>query len=217
MEDAKSEAKKLIDRAKTQSDLIINELKAAKSGNADRDIQQARDAFRNIQKDVQTSGQNAKTHVENNIPKNLIPGENVVLVDSNTPATVISAANSKGEVQVQAGVMKLKTNIKNLQRTKEEVKVILSNKKRTGLKLDSVSMEIDIRGRNSEEGIMEVDLYLDRAYSSHLTSVNIIHGKGTGILRANIQRHLRSHPHVKSFRLGQYGEGEDGVTVVTLK
>ncbi len=217
LEEAKKEAKKIIDKAKTQSDTIISELKAAKSGNSDRDIQQARDALRGLQKDMEKSTAKQNDISNAQAPKNLTPGENVVLVDSNTPATVIAAPNAKGEVQVQAGVIKLKTNIRNLRRTKEEVKVVYSNKKRAGLKLESVPMEIDIRGRNSEEGIMEVDMYLDRAYSSHLTSVCIIHGKGTGVLRTNIHNHLRSHPHVKSFRLGKYGEGEDGVTVVTLK
>ncbi len=215
IEDAKREAKKIIDRAKTQSDTIIAQLKKAKSSNVDRDIQQARDAIRGIEKSVSSHGADKKQN--NEAPKNLIPGENVMIVDSNTPATVISAPNSKGEVQVQAGVIKLKTNVRNLKRTQEKVKTQVSRKKGSSLKLEAVNSDLDIRGRNSEEGIMEVDLFLDRAYSSHLKTVNIIHGKGTGILRANIQKHLRSHPHVKTFRLGRYGEGEDGVTVVSLK
>ncbi len=215
LEDAKREAKKIIERAKTQSDSIISDLKKAKSSNVDRDIQQARDAMRGLEKSVSSHGTAKKN--SNEAPKNLIPGENVMIVDSNTPATVITKPNAKGEVQVQAGVIKLKTNIKNLKRTQEKVKVHAPRKKGSSLKLDAVSSDLDIRGRNSEEGIMEVDLFLDRAYSSHLKTVNIIHGKGTGILRANIQKHLRSHPHVKDFRLGKYGEGEDGVTVVSLK
>ena len=78
-------------------------------------------------------------------------------------------------------------------------------------------MELDIRGCSAEEGIMQLDLYLDNAFTSHLPSVQIIHGKGTGVLRSAVHRHLRNHPHVSDFRLGKYGEGEDGVTVVTIK
>ena len=216
LEDAKREAKKIIERAKTQTDSIISELKAAKSQNADRDIQQARDAMRSLDKKVASAGEK-KDGPKTQAPKNLIPGENVIILDTETPATVIAAPNAKGEVQVQAGVIKLTTKVENLKRTAQKAKVQTSSNRRSGLKLDSAPTEIDIRGRNSEEGIMEVDLYLDRAYSAHLSTINIIHGKGTGILRANIHAHLRSHPHVKSFRLGKYGEGEDGVTVVTLK
>ena len=215
--DAKIEAQKIIDRAKSQSDVIIDELKTVQSANADRGIQQARDAIRSMERSMSVSGKENQDTSQNAAPKNLMPGENVTLMDSNTPATVITKPNSKGEVQVQAGVMKLTTHVKNLKRTDQQVKKQTTNKNRAGLKLESVPMEIDIRGRNSEEGIMEVDMYLDRAYTSHLTSVCIIHGKGTGILRTNIHNHLRRHPHVKTFRLGKYGEGEDGVTVVTLK
>lgn len=215
--EAKAEAQKIIERAKIQSDTIIGELKNVQSANADRGIQQARDAMRSLERDVNASGAKQQNVNQHEAPKNLTLGENVTLLDSNTPATVITKPNAKGEVQVQAGIMKLKTNVKNLKRTGQKVKKQTTNKNRAGLKLDSVPMEIDIRGRNSEEGIMEVDMYLDRAYTSHLTSVYIIHGKGTGILRTSIHNHLRRHPHVKSFRLGKYGEGEDGVTVVTLK
>jgi DNA mismatch repair protein MutS2 len=217
LEDAKLEAKKIIDRAKTQSEGIISELKTAQSKNADRDIQQARDALRGLQKDVDFAGKSEEDAEETKAPENLLPGENVIILDSNTPASVISAPNAKGEVQVQAGVIKLTTKVTNLRRTEDKVKTVTSNKKRTGLKLDAAPTEIDIRGSSSEEGIMEVDMYLDRAYSSHLTTVYVIHGKGTGVLRTSIHSHLRRHPHVKSFRLGKYGEGEDGVTVVTLK
>ena len=217
LEDAKREAKKIIDRAKTQSEGIISGLKTAQSKNADRDIQQARDALRGLQKDVDFAGRSEENTEEIKAPENLLPGENVVILDSNTPATVVAVPNAKGEVQVQAGVIKLTTKVANLRRTEEEAKTVSSDKKRGGIKLDAAPSEIDIRGRSSEEGIMEVDMYLDRAYSSHLTTVYVIHGKGTGVLRTSIHGHLRSHPHVKSFRLGKYGEGEDGVTVVTLK
>ena len=87
----------------------------------------------------------------------------------------------------------------------------------SGISARAVERECDVRGMNLEEAICAVDLFLDGAIMNKLNEVYIIHGKGTGILRAGIQKHLRSHPAVKEFRLGRYGEGEDGVTVVTLK
>jgi Mismatch repair ATPase (MutS family) len=78
-------------------------------------------------------------------------------------------------------------------------------------------MECDVRGNTLDEAILAVDMFLDGAMINKLREVNIIHGKGTGVLRAGIHKHLKHHPAVKEFRLGRYGEGEDGVTVVTLK
>ena len=78
-------------------------------------------------------------------------------------------------------------------------------------------MDIDIRGKNVDEGIHEVGMFIDNAVLSSLGMITIIHGKGTGILRSGIHKYLKTHPSVKSFRLGVYGEGEDGVTIVELK
>ena len=80
----------------------------------------------------------------------------------------------------------------------------------------TVRMECDVRGMTLDEALIEVEKYLDEAVMAGMNEVCIVHGKGTGALRAGIQRHLKSYPHVKSFRLGQYGEGESGVTIVTL-
>jgi len=77
--------------------------------------------------------------------------------------------------------------------------------------------ELDLRGENGDEAILEVDRFLDNAMRLHLETVTIIHGKGTGVLRQKVQAHLRNHPQVKSYRLGNYGEGESGVTIVTMK
>ena len=120
-------------------------------------------------------------------------------------------------MQVQAGIIKLTTDISNIElieKPKFQHTVPTSGR---GLKTSTAALELDIRGCSAEEGIMQLDLYLDNAFTSHLPSVQIIHGKGTGVLRSAVHRHLKAHPHVDSYRLGKYGEGEDGVTVVKMK
>ena len=87
----------------------------------------------------------------------------------------------------------------------------------SGISIRAVERECDVRGMNVEEAILAIDMFLDGAMLNKLNEVQVIHGKGTGILRAGVQKHLRAHPGVQEFRLGRYGEGEDGVTVVTLK
>lgn len=147
----------------------------------------------------------------------------MLIYDLNKKATVLELpADGSGPVLVQAGVIRTRVPLKNLrlsQPDKEKkdprtrarnVTKQLSNERRG-------AMEIDLRGQMAEEGILNVDRFLDSASLSGVHQVTIIHGKGTGRLRAAIQDHLRHHPLVKSFRLGAYGEGEAGVTVVELK
>ena len=217
LDKARSEALQILNTARAEADQIIKELKELQkhgAGNLDRGIQEARDALRGIDKKI--GGKPKKKKAKGAGPTDLKPGESVRLIDADALATVLKAPNDKGDIMVQAGIMKLKTHVSNLERTEEKRK----EKPKRGpskLKAQAATMEIDIRGSNAEEGIMEVDIYLDNAFTSSLKSVQIIHGKGTGILRNAIHRHLKTHPHVKSFRLGRYGEGESGVTIVELK
>ena len=154
-------------------------------------------------------------------------GDNVILADIGKKGILASDPDSSGNVFVQVGIMKTKTNVSHL-RLVEEDKVTVANKKaapargvsKVGVsgKLErKSSLELDIRGCAVDEGIHEVDRFIDNAVMVNAGIVTIIHGKGTGLLRQGIQRHLRSHPSVKSFRSGVFGEGEDGVTVVELK
>lgn len=145
------------------------------------------------------------------------PGDSVKLIDSGVAATVLSAPNAKGEVQVQAGIIKLSTSISNLQLTQEKPQERPKASGPSRLRLEAAPIELDIRGQGSEEGILAVDMYLDNAYRSGLKQVQIIHGKGTGTLRKAVHQFLKKHPHVKSYRIGVYGEGETGVTVVEIK
>ena len=131
---------------------------------------------------------------------------------------MLAEPDEKGEVSLQAGAMKFKAKLSQLrmiQTAKPAEKTTV--KAKTGMMTRTVSQECDVRGMSLEEALSAVELYLDEAVLAGLNEVSIIHGKGTGILRAGIQQDLRKNRHVKSFRRGVYGEGEDGVTVVTLR
>ena len=117
---------------------------------------------------------------------------------------------------MQAGILKLSVKLSDLRLTQEEQPK--QGKSKIAAAMDRrVGLELDIRGMLVEEGLAVVDRYLDDAFLSGLTEVSIIHGKGTGALRTGVQDFLKRHPRVKSFRIGNYGEGDAGVPVVTLK
>ena len=151
------------------------------------------------------------------LPRELVPGDNVLIFDIDKSATVLEPPKD-GVALVQAGSIKTRVPLANLRLLGEKQKQ--KQKGRTVTKTNvsaEVSTDLDLRGQNVEEGLMEVDAFLDRAARMNLSRVTIIHGKGTGVLRAAVQQHLRKCGQVKSFRLGTYGEGESGVTIVELK
>ena len=150
-------------------------------------------------------------------PKDLKVGESVMIPHLGTKGTVLSTPDKNGELQVQAGILKLKVHVSQLKRDRAEQKPLARVKSDVDMTTRQVNLECDLRGMSLEEALATADKYLDDALLSGLHEVYIIHGKGTGTLRAGIQGYLRKHPRVKSFRAGRYGEGEDGVTVVTLK
>ena len=154
-------------------------------------------------------------------------GQEVVIAELDQPATVVNLPDRNGMVEVRAGIIKTKVPLKGL-RAPDKMKKTPAAPKRSAAKregghttLDRVqrtaSMEADLRGLTVEEALMETDQYIDHAVLSGQSEIWLIHGKGTGALRSAIQQHLKGHKNVKSFRLGRYGEGEAGVTVVELK
>jgi DNA mismatch repair protein MutS2 len=215
--DAKEEARKVIEKAKVEAEAAIKEirlLRLNKGGNTEREIQQTRDKIRAAGEEV---AQSIPTERLTPPPKDLKLGELVILLDSQQAATVLTLPDAKGDLSVQAGIMKLSTNVDKLKRANAADRKAENRAERSSkLRMGNISRELDIRGQNSEDGLMEVEHYLDEAMMAGLTEVFIIHGKGTGKLRSAIHDHLRHHPHVKAYRLGHYGEGEDGVTIVTL-
>lgn len=148
------------------------------------------------------------------------PGDEVLVTSLNQKGHLVEWAGAS-EAMVQLGIMKMKVARKDLQlvASKPEAKPP-AQRVTTGVKRtrdDNVRMELDLRGQNLEESLMEVDRFLDEGFLSNLGQVYIIHGKGTGVLRTGISDYLRRHKHVKSYRLGNYGEGGTGVTVVELQ
>lgn len=161
---------------------------------------------------------------EYKLPRPLKKGDNVIITDTNGKGIVVTPPDSNGFCYIQAGIMKTKIHISKL-RLKEKEKVTFNNKKiinKVSTKnVKSVaerkaSMELDIRGYSVDEGLYELDRFIDNAILSHIGVITIIHGKGTGVLKNAVRSHLKHHKQVKSSRRGVYGEGEDGVTVAEL-
>ena len=219
---AKEEARAIVHRAKAESERIIRELKelsAAAVSDRSRAIQKARDELRASESTLHDglAPQDEKSNLAAApAPKTVQPGDVVHVLSIDNEATVLTPPDSKGEITVQAGILKLSVKLKDVRligKEDEKNRVTASVKRES----TTASLEIDVRGMTVDEAIIEVDRYIDTAFMSGLKEVYVIHGKGTGALRSGIQSFLKRHKHVSNFRLGQYGEGETGVTVVSLK
>lgn len=155
-------------------------------------------------------------------PSDLSIGDSVRVLSLNLKGTVSSRPDAKGNLFVQTGIFRSQVNISDLELIDEPV-VTAPNLQRTGTgkikmsKSASVSTEINLLGKTVDEAVAELDKYLDDAYIAHLSSVRIVHGKGTGALRKGVHNYLRRQKHVASFRLGEFGEGDAGVTIVEFK
>ncbi len=215
---AKEEAKKIVADTKREMEKLIVQVRSIKGidrSAADRVIQKSRDQLRAEESKLQEPLMVKKDEV-GQPPKSVKPGQSVKIVSLDQRATVLSPADAKGEVQVQAGILKLNVKLSDLRIVPDE------QPKQTKSKIAAVQdrrvgLELDIRGMLVDEALVIVDRYLDDAFLTGLSEVNIIHGKGTGALRSGVQDYLKRHSRVKSFRIGNYGEGDAGVTVVTLK
>ena len=216
---AKEDAKRIVADTKREMEKLIVEIRSIKDidrSAADRVIQSARDTLRATETAVNEK-EAIKKEDNTKPPKTVRAGDTVNIVTLDQKATVLSAPDSKGEVMVQAGVMKLNVKLKDI-RLIEEKKAAAPTSGKVGLGAGKqVGLELDVRGMLVDEANIMVDRYLDDAYNAGLSEVNIIHGKGTGALRAGVQAFLKRHPLVKGYRMGSYGEGDAGVTVVTLK
>ena len=216
---AREDAKHIVDQARRESESVIAELKKMKK-NASQGDASVNDLRRRLDKesDALAEGLGQAAPDSGEAPKTVKAGDKVKILTLGVEGTVLAPPDEKGEVRLQTGMMKFTAELSQLRLIKEApAKEKTTVKAKTGMLTRTVKSECDVRGMNLEEALDAVSLYLDEAVLAGLNEVYVIHGKGTGILRAGIQQDLRKNKHVKSFRRGMYGEGEDGVTVVTLK
>ena len=225
MNQARQEARKILLDAKRESDEIMERLKELEKNHKqviqEHEMIAVKQSLR--QKVDELEQQLAQTVLPRKgyakPPKNLKPGDTVMILNLNKKGTVLDTPDKEGQVQIQAGIIKVKIHISQLRLLDEQQEVVSSieTSRATGIKTSNIRPEIDVRGENIEEATGKLDKYIDEAVIAGLHEVTIIHGKGTGALRKGIHDFLKPHAHVASFRLGKYGEGETGVTVVTLK
>ena len=168
--------------------------------------------------DIKPAEKPAKQLTANDIK----PGDTVRVVSMNLKGTVNSRPDSKGNLFVQMGIIRSKVNISDLELIDEPV-ITSQSMQQTGSgkikmsKSASVSSEINLLGKTVDEAVSLLEKYLDDASIAHLKSVRIVHGKGTGALRKGIHQYLKKNKHAASFRLGEFGEGDSGVTIVEIK
>ena len=217
---SREEAKRVLEQARRESESVISELKRMKKNAAASGDASVNDLRRRLDRGIDdlSEGLKQETAEMTEAPKTVKPGDRVRILTLGAEGTVLAPPDDRGEVSLQAGAMKFKAPLSQLRMAQEApAKEKTTVKAKTGTLTRTVSSECDVRGMSLEEALTAVGLYLDEAVLAGLNEVYIIHGKGTGILRSGIQQDLRKNRHVKSFRRGMYGEGEDGVTVVTLK
>ena len=215
----REEAKRILEQARRESDSIISELKKMKKNAAEGGLSAA-ELQRKLDRGIDDLSEGIRPADDdgNEAPKTVKAGDRVRILTLGAEGVVLAPPDEKGEVSLQAGAMKFKAPLSQLRMAQEAPKKERTTvKAKTGMMTRTVSSECDVRGMSLEEALTAVGLYLDEAVLAGLNEVYVIHGKGTGVLRAGIQQDLRKNRHVKSFRRGMYGEGEDGVTVVTLK
>ena len=229
IERAKREARSIIDRVSRQSARLMDELEDLrkakdKSDFSKRVSDQKMQYKRQIESLYSEESKLGGSDEEYVLPRPLKKGDDVRLTEGNKTGIVISQPDSSGNVMVQVGIMKTKVHVSKLRLVEKEM--TFNNKKiqpqtpsRTveSRATRRPELELDIRGYTVDEGLYEVDSFIDRALMSGNKVVTIIHGKGTGALKEAVRNHLRKHPMVQSSRKGVYGEGEDGVTVCELK
>lgn len=225
LQKAREEARDIVEEAKEFADQTIRDYNKWRSNpnKADmRTMEEKRGKLRDKIKDYNKAGvSNTPARTSNHKAKDFHIGDAVEVISMNAKGTVTSLPDSKGIVTVQMGILSSKLPISDLIILQDKGFVTEAERSRTKSrsitgKAMTFSPELNVMGKTVDEAIMEIDKYLDDAVLSHINKVTIIHGKGTGALRKGIHQYLKKHPLVKSFRAGEFGEGEYGVTIVEL-
>ncbi|WP_278600648.1 endonuclease MutS2, partial [Clostridium tertium] len=218
--EARREAKDIIAKAKDEADEILKAMREleklgiSQGGRArlEEERKKLKDSLEKKEESLYKIRENTGEVIEK-----VILGMDAYLPSLNQNVIIITMPDSRGEVQVEAGIMKINVKLKDLRKVNNTPNKKEKKKRELKLNLKSIESRVDLRGMDSEEACYKTDKYLDEAYMANLGEVTIVHGKGTGVLRKAINDMLKRHPHVKSYRLGEYGEGGDGVTIAILK
>ena len=224
LREANEKAREILQDAKNVADESIRVFQKAGPGASMKDLEKTREKLRGKidEKNSKLSIPKKEAPKTRLKPEQLKKGDLVKVVSMGLKGTVSSLPDAKGNLFVQCGILRTNVNVQDLVRL-EEPSVTAPNMKRTGTgklrmsKSISVSPEINLLGKTVDEAIPLLDKYLDDAYLAHLKSVWVVHGKGTGALRNAVQQHLKRVKYIKSYRLGEYGEGDAGVTIVEFK
>ena len=227
LRDANEKARAILQEAKDVADETIRDFNKAGASADIKELEKKRQKVRdkiNEKNGKLALGNNQKKPANQKTvdPKKLKKGDSVKIISMNLKGIVNTLPDARGNLFVQCGIMRMQTNINDLVPIKEEtITAPALQRTNTGkLKMSksfSVSSEINLLGCTVDEAIAKLDKYLDDAYLAHLPSVRVVHGKGTGALRSAVQSHLKRLKYVKEYRLGEYGEGDAGVTIVTFK
>lgn len=225
LREANEQAHAILREAKEYADTTIKNFnKFGKEGIDSRAMEQERSRLRekmnSVEKDLSLKNERKPSKLLK--PGDLHLGDSVRVLSMNLKGTVSTLPNQKGDLFVQMGILRSQVNIRDLERIADTepsspAKRHTNTSKIRMSKSASIGMEINLLGKTTDEALAELDKYLDDAYLSHMPSVRIVHGKGTGALRKAIHNYLRRQKHVDSYRLGEFGEGDAGVTIVTFK
>ena len=227
LRDANEQAHKILRDAKEYADTTIKNFNKFGKANIDsRAMEQERNRLRekmsSVEKNLTIKPAKKAAASKQLQAKDIHLGDSVRVLSMNLKGTVSSLPNAKGDLFVQMGIMRSQVNLRDLELI-PDVETVNPRTTRTGTgkikmsKSASVSTEINLLGKTVDEALAELDKYLDDAYLSHMPSVRVVHGKGTGALRKAVHNYLRRQKHVASYRLGEFGEGDAGVTIVTFK
>lgn len=221
---ANEEAREILQNAKELADETIRVFQKAEAGISIKDLEKSRQKVRD-----KISEKNEKLTLKNDKPTHKVlkptqikPGDSVKVVSMGLKGTVSSLPDKNGNLFVQCGIIRSKVSLNDLVLIEEETINTGKMQRSSSGKLKmsksySISTEINLLGRTVDEALSELDKYLDDAYLAHLPSVRVVHGKGTGALRNAVHNYLRKNRVVKNYRLGEYGEGDAGVTIVEFK
>ena len=227
LRDANEQAHKILRDAKEYADTTIKNFNKFGKANIDsRAMEQERNRLRekmsSVEKNLTIKPAKKAAASKQLQAKDIHLGDSVRVLSMNLKGTVSSLPNAKGDLFVQMGIMRSQVNLRDLELI-PDVETVNPRTTRTGTgkikmsKSASVSTEINLLGKTVDEALAELDKYLDDAYLSHMPSVRVVHGKGTGALRKAVHNYLHRQKHVASYRLGEFGEGDAGVTIVTFK